>query len=437
MTTPESLHPNTGAMVAAADLSGQYDLAIRFSKDKKPDEAFALLEQLTRPDAGTPKKLRRHAHEQAMWCLAASNRWIELEAFARLSTHRYPKHAWAYRYLGEAFFRQGRVKKAARTLEMAIEMDPAQTDARVLLEILRRRSTGARRRVHGWPARQRDFANARKVIEQYILRGERRAPFIEAGTVFMTFGSCFATNLGRRLRTAGFQVNSETIGEEVNSTFANRYLLEWIERGPVDGPTSMMDRVYGEAMRQRFLTAIKGSDVVVMTLGVAPCFFDGRSGEFVFYPSRSKTGQEHLSANHVMRTTTVAENVRNLVAILDGLQRIAGKAVKVVLTVSPVPLTGTTEFGSAVIADCISKSTLRVACHEVLLTQQAHDLVYWPSFEIVRWLGAHFGPDHPSVFGAEDGNTRHVSEWIVSLIIDLFLEHNTASPEAAPSQIGA
>ena len=105
------------------------------------------------------------------------------------------------------------------------------------------------------------------------------------------------------------------------------------------------------------------------------------------------------------------------------VRRIAGRQVKMVLTVSPVPLAGTTEFASAVIADCLSKSTLRLACHEVVTSEAAQGVVYWPSFEIVRWLGTHFGPSQPPVFGVEDGNMRHVSSWLIDVIIDMFLEH--------------
>ncbi len=102
--------------------------------------------------------------------------------------------------------------------------------------------------------------------------------------------------------------------------------------------------------------------------------------------------------------------------------RMAGPEVKVVLTVSPVPLAGTTEHDSAITADCLSKSTLRVACEEAVAARRGEGVLYWPSFEIVRWLGAHFGPETPGPYGADDGNTRHVSEWLIDLIVALFVE---------------
>jgi hypothetical protein len=66
----------------------------------------------------------------------------------------------------------------------------------------------------------------------------------------------------------------------------------------------------------------------------------------------------------------------------------------------------------------LSKSTLRVAIESVM--QEGHDgLYYWPSFEIVRWLGGHL---EQSMFG-EDGNTRHVNRATVKLILESFLKH--------------
>src|SRR5437763_280107 len=132
-----------------------------------------------------------------------------------------------------------------------------------------------------------------------------------------------------------------------------------------------MDQIYGPAMRERLRGAIGSTDVFVLTIGVAPCFFHPESGEFLF-------------STMAPPTTTVDENVDNIRHIIAAVRRIAGDGAKVVLTVSPVPLSGTTEFSSAVIADCLSKSTLRLACQEVL-SDGLEGVFYWPSFEIVRW----------------------------------------------------
>ena len=415
-----------------------YERAYRLAKSKQPEEAIPLFVEIIRWDRGpVTKKVRREAHMNALWCLSRAQDWTELDNLARLAIHRYPNAAWAHRYLGEAQYRLGRMKKAIASLQKAIELDPdAAPEARVVLEVVQGRAVRRKAKVRGWPSRVLSFTKPRKVIENYLLDGQPGEPFISRDSVFMTLGSCFAENLARRLRSAGYAVNSEEIGEEVNSTYANRYLLEWIEHGPRDKVTRNMEEFYGAPLRERLKRYVEESNVFVLTLGLAPCFFEHGTGHFVFYPPQSEHGRNLLhSKQNVMRTTTVSENIRNLELVLDSLRRMAKRPPTIVLTVSPVPLSGTSELYSAIVADCVSKSTLRVACHEVMTLQNSPDLIYWPSFEIVRWMGNHFGPYHPLVYGAEDGNTRHVSEWVVKLIIDLFLEHYSVG-EAATEPAG-
>lgn len=133
-------------------------------------------------------------------------------------------------------------------------------------------------------------------------------------------------------------------------------------------------------------------------------------------PRAAATSAIHLARNCVFRTTTVAENVEQLTHILDAVKSINPK-IKAVITVSPVPLNTTLEMPSPVIADCLSKSTLRLAAHEV--SQASNDRVqYWPSFEIVRWLATH----HGVVFGGEDGSSFHVNESVIEAIVDSFVD---------------
>ena len=91
----------------------------------------------------------------------------------------------------------------------------------------------------------------------------------------------------------------------------------------------------------------------------------------------------------------------------------------IVLTLSPVPLRATFEPISCFAADCLSKSILRAAIGEVTAGSQAANVHYWPSFEIVRWMGGHLAV---SMYG-EDGNTRHVNRFAVKMIVDSFMRH--------------
>jgi hypothetical protein len=178
--------------------------------------------------------------------------------------------------------------------------------------------------------------------------------------------------------------------------------------------------LYGNSIRRQLRNTLVSTDLAIITIGVAPCLFNVRYGEFAFTSRRNdKAHFEYLDGPYRLRTTSVHENVENLSCILEILRSFNAE-MKVVLSVSPVPLTGTNEMSSVIIADCISKSTVRLAAHEIL--QQYPQVIYWPSFEIVRWLSGH---SDFRVFGKDDNHSRHVNNDIVNMIIDLFLQKYT------------
>jgi hypothetical protein len=237
----------------------------------------------------------------------------------------------------------------------------------------------------------------------------------DRSTLF-TFGSCFATNLARALRDQGIRVRSAFIEEDINSTHANAALVTYLLNGAIDRPTEVIEASFGADLRGRLTQAIAEADCAVMTVGVAPAFFDGE-GNFVFRPRSAG----RVAADLRMRTPDVATCRRNIALVFDGLRRI-NPGLRIVATVSPVPLAGTLEMASPIVADCVSKSTLRAALHEVLADRP--DIVYWPAFEIVKWLSDH--ADFP-IFGADDGVSRHVNGAVVDAIVALFIEACFAS----------
>jgi hypothetical protein len=376
--------------------------------------------------ASAPAEAEQHLpniYGKALFCSARLQDWPKTETLAREVVSRYPTFSPGHRYLGEALLAKGESSSAVEALQKAVELSPAQREAMELLRLARKgQAPVAHKKPKIWPTRQSDFDDPAALIRKFLVRGRDTEKFITPDTTFMTLGSCFAQNLGTRLKSAGYKTYFEPIGEEVNSTFANRFLLQWVESGPTDDTTTAMQETYGDATRSRLLESIKNSDVIVLTLGVAPCFFHAETGEFFPILSvRSSSVTKHLLNTHVMRTTTVAENVKNVSIVFDTIARLSHKDPRIVLTVSPVPLAATTEFDSAIVADCLSKSTLRVACEEAIAAQTNMKVIYWPSFEIVRWLGAHYSKSVPSAYAADDGLSRHVSQWLVNLIIDQFL----------------
>ena len=410
--------------------------AYKLREQKKYAEALELfLQLLSNPHSFLTNKQWRHSYSHALTCTAKLKDWDQTDALARKAIEDFAEHGDAYCRLGEAMVRRHRYQEAEAALLKAIEYSPMDKEAPLLLELARAQAGwSARPKVAPWPSRPAAFENPRSLIERYVLRHPKGAPIIEADSVFMTLGSCFAQNLAERLRENGRSVFAEEIGEDINSTHANRYLLDWIENGVTGAATASIQEAYGPLVRERMRSRIAQSDVFVITLGVAACFFRKSDGEFAFIISKTSTARDHLYANHVMRMTDVAENVANIQAMMDTITRLASRKPKFVLTVSPVPIGGTTERESAIVADCISKSTMRLAAEQLRADPGRHKVVYWPSFEIVRWLGPHFGPGQTQVYGADDGNTRHVSKWLVALIIDMFLDHHTAEEPSVQAQ---
>jgi hypothetical protein len=237
-------------------------------------------------------------------------------------------------------------------------------------------------------------------------------PTDRASASICTFGSCFAANLARYMNMQGVNATNLLIEEAINSTYANKALLE-AALGKGEAPIhEVMRAQFGEELFQAVREKLAAATHIVLTVGVAPCFFDATTGDFVFAKNYVKLVK---SGEIVMRTTTFAENVANLEAIVGLINEIAPAAIKV-LTVSPVPLIATAEMRSAVLADCVSKSTLRAAVHE--LTSADRSLIYFPAFEIFRWLSSHA---KVQAFGDEVGDARHVAEWLVEFVVSSFI----------------
>lgn len=253
-----------------------------------------------------------------------------------------------------------------------------------------------------WPRWQTGFADLEAVIRRSVLPGSLpERPLIGPSSRIATFGSCFAEHLANALSRRGLQVHFQKRQETIDNLFSARRHLEELARDP--------DSIGSAPFRN--------VDLFVLSLGVAAAFFDPETGQHVLIGGEEKA---LVSSRYVFRMMSVAENAAHLRALLDSI-KILSPSAAVVLTVSPVPLAATFERPSAVQADAISKSTLRLTAEQIM-HEQRPNVHYWPSFEIVRWLGAHVAPHRPPIFGEEDNATRHVSMWAVDMIMGLFLE---------------
>jgi hypothetical protein len=251
-----------------------------------------------------------------------------------------------------------------------------------------------------YPRSSAELANTAEAARTFILSGSvPSAPIFKRTDIFWTAGSCFAVNLAETLAAKGVPVWVQPLQETANSPPHVRSFLEHVA-AEQEGP--LFPRATIESAAKNLSTA-QGA---VLTFGLAAAAFDA---DGVVIGGNNPSQWRALSA---------AECQADIAAAIDVL-RLLNPNIKIVLTVSPVPLNRPIWSGlSPMIADCVSKSTLRVAVDQYMRTAPK-GVYYWPSFEMVRWLGAH----KAGFYGADDDIHRHVSNSVVGLIVDLFFEH--------------
>jgi tetratricopeptide (TPR) repeat protein len=342
-----------------------------------------------------------------------------------------------YFQLSEILTQGDYFEEAVASLEKAMALDPAAFDTpanRETLNIARSRlgqdtvqdtaqptakAATARKKIGRYPETKEFLGDFQNLVKNHIAVDLNRAPkFINQGTKFFTMGSCFARNLAKSLQASGFPAHHMEISEYINTTFANRVFVDWLSDADIDAAIRerIVELLPPAWSKENTLQIIKGSDVFILTLGVAPAFFDRATGDFVL-PRPSALNSRVLAEKYLFRTTTVQENVDNVRYLLNFIRGIAPK-IKVVVTVSPVPMLASFEYESAVQADCLSKSTMRLVAHEIVNNSNIENILYWPSFEVFRWAGSNAS----NYYAADDGAAWHVSEEKVGGTIQAFVE---------------
>ncbi len=269
----------------------------------------------------------------------------------------------------------------------------------------------------------------RVIREQSIVGHVPDRPLLDATDDVITLGSCFAGELTTFLKRAGFLSRRIFMPEGLNTTYAMLDFISWCVTGEATGDGFRYERLESgdirewlpQRKRETYAASIAEAGVFVLTIGLAEVWQDRETGgvfwhgipEEIFDPDR-----------HVFRLTTVEENADNVRRIVELVRQVNADA-PIVLTLSPVPLKGTFRELACMSADCVSKSVLRVAIDQVM-TEAPRGVYYWPSFEIVRWAGAHFS--WPA-YGLDDDKARHVSRRLVAEIVDAFVE-SFYTPEA-------
>jgi hypothetical protein len=338
-----------------------------------------------------------------------------------------------YFALSEALTNGDHLEESISSLEKAIALDSAFDTPmnRETLEIGKSRlnqvpakAAAARKKIGRYPETKDFLGDIQALVTNHIAVNLGNEPkFLNKSTRFFTMGSCFARNLAKSLIDRGYAAFHMEISEYINTTFANKVFVDWLSGADID--PAIRDRIVellpARWSKENTLEVIRTAGVFILTLGVAPAFFDRATGDFVL-PRPTALNSRVLAEKYRYRTTSVQENVDNVLYLINFIRSISPD-IKVVVTVSPVPLVASFEYESAVQADCLSKSTMRLVAHEVVNNSNLENILYWPSFEVFRWAGSNAS----NFYAADDGAAWHVSEEKVSGTIKAFVDMFSAT----------
>ena len=177
-------------------------------------------------------------------------------------------------------------------------------------------------------------------------------------------------------------------------------------------PNGLASRDELELHRQSHLARVRQmfceADVFVFTLGLTEAWADRKSGT-VFPTAPGVVAGTFDPTQHVFLNFQVDQVVDDLTKVSKRLKRL-NKNIRILLTVSPVPLTATASGMHVAQATTYSKSVLRVAANE--LAQKFDHIDYFPSYEIIT------NPIFGGRFFAE--NLRSVTQAGVQTVMSAF-----------------
>lgn len=256
----------------------------------------------------------------------------------------------------------------------------------------------------------------------------------------VTAGSCFAQHIGRALARRGYDwldaepapplmatedaktFNYGVFSFRTGNIYTTRMLRQWMEQahglskalGEVwqtgdrffdpmrpgiepDGFASLAElKAARAATHAAIRNAVAGADVFVFTLGLTESWANQETGlEYASCPGTAAgtyNKRQHVFGNH--RVDAIQADLEAAIAIM----RDVNPDLKILLTVSPVPLTATASGEHVLPATTYSKSVLRAVAGMVA---EDNDFVdYFPSYEIITapaYRGMFFAPNMRSV----------------------------------------
>ncbi len=289
---------------------------------------------------------------------------------------------------------------------------------------------------------------------------------------FMSAGSCFAANVRRHLEGWGFDYTVterahpqwpderesmfyEAYSARYGNVYTARQMVQLLLRAvgefsPREDHWAAADGSFVDPYRPglthraasltelRALTlqhlravrrAVEASTVLVFTLGLTEAWESADDGA-VFPACPGTVAGEFDPDRHRFVNFSYEDVSADLDAMLS-LLRALNPGLRVVLTVSPVPLVATASGRHVLTATTYSKSVLRIAAEDV--ARRRTSVAYFPAYEMV------LGPQHEQ--SPFDADLRTVREPVVAAVMEAFravyIEQPVELPATSPPRTPA
>jgi hypothetical protein len=283
---------------------------------------------------------------------------------------------------------------------------------------------------------------------------------------FMSAGSCFAANVRRYLDAWGLQYVEtegphpqwpesaespyyETYSARYGNVYTARQMVQLLQRAigefaPLEDhwvdPAGRFVDPYRPGLKHRAFSlpelraltaqhlravrrAVETASVFVFTLGLTEAWVSIEDGA-VFPACPGTVAGEYDPDRHRFVNFSCSEATADLDLMVVLLRRI-NPEIRVIVTVSPVPLVATASGRHVLTATAYSKAVLRVAADEVV--RRHGDVAYFPAYEMV------LGPQHRVSPFADD--LRTVREPVVAEVMGAFRSVYIADAVGAPQWV--
>ena len=287
---------------------------------------------------------------------------------------------------------------------------------------------------------------------------EKNFPIIKNTDIFYSIGSCFARNFTDYLKSKNINASNFPLAEDLNSPGSNSVLLNCInytdKQNLKDYLNKIIKNFWSESSEKertnvlesninKILTLkdnILNSNKVIVTLGnTIDYYFEDNGNEeiapkFISLSMSEEINERNLSHSRMkkagcyIRMSDFNETKNYILNIYKSIREFSTN-IEILYSVSPVPIDSVLGIDdklnmNAIEIDCVSKSTIRTALNEVLLSTNIlsdKKVFYLPSYEIVRWIAP---VASVPIFGVEDAASRHVSNIVLNSVCDFIYKQS-------------